>query len=164
MTYELYTIDLLEEYLGFSKDLFPLFATLIGNDFIHPKYQSINKLINNFNTKNDNIINTKYKFINNLKLYMQAHHNKMSKNSIIEEILKYVSENEEEEIYIEFKNCMEKSLNHYIIENKDNNDLINDKISKELLESYFNGKIHSKLLNSMYFYFIYLLYLYLFIN
>jgi len=144
ITFELYTIDLLENYLGFSRDLFPLFATLIGNDFIYPKYRSIVKLIKDFNINNDSIDNSKYEFIENLKLYIQAHA-KINKDTLIDEILKYVSENEEEEIYKEFKDCMIKSLNHYNIENNNENEPI--RIGKNILKSYYNGNIHSKLLN-----------------
>ncbi|OUM61537.1 hypothetical protein PIROE2DRAFT_12450 [Piromyces sp. E2] len=150
ISYQLYTIDVLENYLGFSKELFPLYASLVGNDFIYPKYKSINKLINEFNIENNNDvpINNKFMFLENIKLYIQAHQNIINQDSFINKILQYVSENEKEDIYIDFKNCLYKSLNHYIINNENKKEFANSfGISSELLNSYSDGKIHSKLLN-----------------
>jgi len=68
----------------------------------------------------------------------------MNKDEIIEKICKSKKEN--------YKNCMKKSLNHYCI---DHNNNIDDDHSitytKEILDSFYKGKISQKLLNSKYY-------------
>jgi len=46
---KVYTADILEKHFGFSKKFFPLFATLLGNNYIKR-----NKVIDNFIEKNCN--------------------------------------------------------------------------------------------------------------
>jgi len=75
----------------------------------------------------------------------------MDKNSFTDTMLKLVSENENQEVFKEFRERMTESLNHYdikLLSNNDNEFNNNFKISTDLINSYKNGYINAKLINS----------------
>jgi len=161
ITYELYTIDILEKHVGFSKNLFPLFATLLGNDYIkRPKI--IDNLINKFcNEKNIKYSHKKYIMTEKIIYFLKKCSETTDENKIIDEIFNYISENEDKNKVEEYKNCMNNSLNRYKINqnNSDNNDY-STLLTEEIHDSFLNGKINQKILNSKYYKYIYLYILY----
>jgi len=81
----------------------------------------------------------------------------MNKDEIIDEILNYISENDDKDKVEEYKNCIKKSLNHYKINQNNGDDNGHSTLlTKEIFDSFSNGNIYRKILNSKY----YILYIY----
>ena len=88
----------------------------------------------------------------------------MDENKIIDEIINYISENEDKDKVEEYKNYINNSLNHYIINNNNNNknDDHSTLLTKEILDSFYKGNINKKILNSKYYKYVYIFILYIF--
>ncbi|OUM62222.1 hypothetical protein PIROE2DRAFT_11535, partial [Piromyces sp. E2] len=150
ITYKLYTTDLLENHVGYSKKLFPLMATLIGNDFVKAPKSIKNYMMNNNIDESTVTYFDKYEMIEKVIEFLKKCNESMSKKEIIEKILKYVFDNEKNINFENYSKSMNKSLEHYNI-NSDSEkklfDLLKLKITNEILESFKNGNINSKILN-----------------
>jgi len=166
--FKLYKNGLLSNYLGIPKEALPVFATLCSNDYLYiSKYRNFSKQLSEYECHHESAekINIDiYKRIVNLILDLceninhgvnpkdssnksRPKNNKLQ-NQIIEELFKMKDEETTKYFEKECRNKIIDSIKEYNLtalhENK------TKFINKEIMKSYYSGKIHGTILNVLY--------------
>ncbi|ORX53777.1 hypothetical protein BCR36DRAFT_348675 [Piromyces finnis] len=160
--YKVYKNTALTEYLGIPKEYLPVFATLCGNDYFTPsKYSALLRQINHYN-KSDDIKsnNEENKYIRISKFLLEIKENVDKKcpspdisveekqKLIISELFKFKNKEKNEDLEKLCYTNLVNSVNEYNLTTLKYTDI--KCINKDILHSYYNGKIYDLLLNVLY--------------
>ncbi|ORX42553.1 hypothetical protein BCR36DRAFT_362308 [Piromyces finnis] len=158
--YKIYKNTALTEYLGISKEYLPIFATLCDNDyFTLSKYPSLLSQINHYNNRDgDDVKSNKYISVSKFLLEIKENVDKKCSSPdtsveekqklIISELFKFKNKEKNEDLEKLCYTNLVNSVNEYNLTALKYTDI--KCINKDILHSYYNGKIYDLLLNVLY--------------